>query len=199
MKCLLGLICFLIGMPVSAWAHRVIVFAWPQAGQVHVEAKFSGGRPAIQAAVDVFDENGTKRLSGKTDDAGTFTFAQPSQGGLKIVVNAGTGHRGEWLLSAADLGQPDLPAAAAVDQPATPTPPSEAPAPQLAASGDALERFAALLDRKLNPIQRELTHLRHPGPSLQDIFGGIGYILGLVGLATYLRYRQKLKLLDRDH
>jgi nickel transport protein len=46
------------------------------------------------------------------------------------------------------------------------------------------------LDRKLAPIMHRLVALDQ-GPSLSDIIGGIGYIIGLVGLAAYFNSRRK--------
>jgi hypothetical protein len=31
-----------------------------------------------------------------------------------------------------------------------------------------------------------LAQMHHSGPTLSDIFGGIGYILGLMGIAMYV-------------
>jgi nickel transport protein len=46
------------------------------------------------------------------------------------------------------------------------------------------------LDKKLAPILHRLGNLDQ-GPSLSDIIGGIGYIIGLVGLAAYFNARRK--------
>jgi nickel transport protein len=48
-----------------------------------------------------------------------------------------------------------------------------------------------VLDRKLKPITKMLTEAHHEGPTVRDIFGGIGYILGLVGIAAYVHSRKK--------
>ncbi len=200
MKWIIGWICLLAIMPVSAWAHRVVVFAWPEGDQIHVESKFSGGKPAQQAAVDVYDASDRKILSGQTDDQGRFTFTPPAGTGLNIVVNAGTGHQGQWRLSLEDMGQAPMPTTSVEPAPAAPQPraPAEqAPCPAL--DNDIEARLSTMLDRKLDPIKRDLAYLRRPEPSMRDIFSGIGYILGLVGLAAYLQYRQKLKQLGHDH
>ena len=48
-----------------------------------------------------------------------------------------------------------------------------------------------VLDRKLKPITRMLADLEQKGPSIKDIFAGIGYIFGLVGVAAYVHGRKK--------
>ena len=48
-----------------------------------------------------------------------------------------------------------------------------------------------VLDARLVPIKQALARQEDSAPRLQDIIGGIGWILGLLGLATYLRYRPR--------
>jgi len=49
----------------------------------------------------------------------------------------------------------------------------------------------ATLDRKLKPLMDRITVLSEDRISLSDILGGMGYIVGLVGLAAYVQYRRK--------
>ncbi|MGD8267671.1 MAG: hypothetical protein PVF55_05850, partial [Desulfobacterales bacterium] len=46
------------------------------------------------------------------------------------------------------------------------------------------------LEKKLAPIRRQLAQLAQR-PSLHDIIGGLGYIMGLVGLGAYMQSRRK--------
>ena len=48
----------------------------------------------------------------------------------------------------------------------------------------------AALDKKLAPILHRLGNVEQ-GPTLSDIIGGIGYIIGLVGLGAYIHSRRK--------
>jgi nickel transport protein len=47
------------------------------------------------------------------------------------------------------------------------------------------------LDKRLKPVMKILVESRENHPTFRDIFGGIGYILGLVGVAAYFNYRRK--------
>jgi len=58
----------------AALAHKVNVFAWIEGDTVHTESKFSGGRRAKGATVEVYDAADLLLLSGKTDDRGCFSF-----------------------------------------------------------------------------------------------------------------------------
>ena len=45
------------------------------------------------------------------------------------------------------------------------------------------------LEQKLAPVRRMLSEQTQKGPGLQEIIGGLGWILGLVGLAAWLKRR----------
>ncbi len=135
---------------------------------------------------------------------------------LSISVEAGEGHRNAWTVSASELQAlgPSLAAPAAPDErptvpdeaphdttPATParvgqapnTLPGPAPDAQAYPGLNAQELEALLgkmLDARLAPINRTLAQLQERGPELRDIIGGIGWILGLLGLAAYCRTRR---------
>jgi nickel transport protein len=65
-------------------------------------------------------------------------------------------------------------------------------APATAIKPNELEAIIeTVLDRKLKPITRMLADIRQDTPSVGDIFAGIGYILGLVGIAAYVQSRKK--------
>ena len=60
--------------------------------------------------------------------------------------------------------------------------------PQLPAGFDkALER---VLDRKLAPISRALAEMQEQKVRPTDVLGGLGYIIGLVGVAAYVKARR---------
>ena len=187
----------------SAAAHRVNVFAWVQGDTIYVEAKFAGGKKVKAGKIVVLDPGGIELLSGLTNDQGEFSFKVPQQTDLKIVLNAGQGHRGEWTVRADEII--DLPAEK-VKQAGTETgAPStqketvpetsadkETAAPDACISPNELETIIeSVLDEKLKPIHRLLSEIRQEGPTVKDIFAGIGYILGLVGIAAYVHSRKK--------
>jgi hypothetical protein len=90
----------------SVHAHRVNLFAWIEGDTVYVESKFSGGRGVIAGKIIVSDSEGTELLSGTTDENGEFSFKVPKKTDLKIVLEAGTGHRTEWTIAADEIEMP---------------------------------------------------------------------------------------------
>jgi nickel transport protein len=73
--------------------------------------------------------------------------------------------------------------AAKADAPAA-IEPSAAAASLPAGIDKALEKA---LDKKLAPIMRTLAEMQEQKVRLTDVLGGIGYIIGLVGMAAYFK------------
>jgi nickel transport protein len=90
----------------SVDAHRVNVFAWVEGDTVYVESKFSGGKRVNAGKITVSDAEGTELLTGLTDENGVFSFKVPKKTDLKIVLEAGTGHKGEWTVAAGEIQRP---------------------------------------------------------------------------------------------
>jgi nickel transport protein len=177
--------------PGPAQAHRVSVFAWVEGETVHTESKFSGGKPVNGGEILVFDLEGNQLLSGKTDARGGFSFAIPKRTGMRIVIQAGMGHRGEWTIPAGEVA-PDGPK----PEPSTARQPlAGATAPPTAAPDVSLDevRLAVeeALDQRLGPVLKMLAERQDSGPTLRDVLGGLGYVLGLMGLAAYIHFRRR--------
>ncbi len=103
---LLWVICFLFLRIEPADAHRVVVFARVEGDTVYVESKFSGGKRVKAGKIIVTDPQGNELLSGTTDENGEFSFKVPKKSELRIVLMAGTGHRGEWTIAAGEIEMP---------------------------------------------------------------------------------------------
>ncbi|MBW1923109.1 MAG: hypothetical protein JRJ35_06510 [Deltaproteobacteria bacterium] len=183
------------GVP-AALAHRVNVFAWVQGKRVHVQAAFSGGKKVRNGTVRVYDSKGALVTEGTTNVKGEFSFGLRHKEPLRVVVLAGAGHRGEWTLSREELSEePETPASHSPGGASTDTSPVPGKSsPEAVLSREEL-RLAVekALDRKLKPFYTLLADSLNRRPSVPEILGGIGYIIGLVGLATYLRYRKEGK------
>lgn len=182
---------FFVLPPGPAQAHRVTVFAWVEGETVHTESKFSGGKPVKEGEVLVYDLEGNQLLSGKTDAQGDFSFPIPKRTGMRIVIQAGMGHRGEWTIPAGEVAPDGL----KPEPPAARESPSGAAAPATAAPnvGPDQVRLAVeeALDQRLGPVLKMLVERQDGGPTLRDVLGGVGYILGLMGLAAYIHFRRK--------
>jgi nickel transport protein len=190
-----ALCCLLTLAP--AHAHKVTVFAWAEGDRVFTESKFSGGKMVKDGKVEVFDSSGSLLLEGRTDDNGTFAFKAPVIADLKIVLTAGMGHRNSWLLSAAELGkgEPAGDAIAAFSAEAAGVDQRDEMGPPSAEAGLTAREIEAIvarqLEEKITPLARMVAASQEKGPTIGEILGGLGYILGLVGLGAYVRYRKE--------
>jgi nickel transport protein len=188
-------------IPATAFAHKVSLFAWVEGDTVYTQSSFFGGNKIQNGTIEVFDASGKRLIQGKTNDDGEFSFSAPEKAAMRIVVSAGMGHQAAWNLKAADfesIGE-DAPSPEPASPLATPRnhppassgktqpPPLEPPA---LSADDIRAIVEKTLDKKLVPVLKMLSESRER-TSMGDILGGIGYIIGLVGLAAYVSGRKK--------
>jgi len=168
-----------------ALAHKVTIFAWVEGDSVFIESKFVGGRKATGAQVLVFDREGNQLLEGKTNNKGEFSFKIPKLTDLRIVLNAGMGHKAEWRIPESEIKE----AGGVSEEKRT------GKSPQLIDAALSKQEIKELieesLDRKLRPIMKMMAESKSEGPSITEILGGIGYIFGILGVALYFRNRGK--------
>ena len=165
-------------------AHKVMIFGWVEGDSVFSEAKFSGGKKAMNAGVKVFDKGGKQLLNGKTDDKGRFSFKIPKLTHLRIVLNAGMGHSAEWSIPESELRESCGNLSSKTNEPSKPI--------NSALSKEEIKGLIEeTLDRKLRPIIKIITESQSKGPSFTEIIGGIGYVFGLMGLVIYFRNKRK--------
>ena len=175
-------------------AHKVNIFAYVEGDSVYTESYFNDGRKAVGSKVVVYDKAGTQLLEGTTDEEGLFAFKIPKMEDLKIVLQASMGHRNEYELSRSELGGKEA-------TPESPEAAGTAVGTSVRAEGGTviqidMDRIAQLIDRSLErrlaPVVAAMTRIQRAQekPGFRDVIGGIGYLVGLAGLAMYLRGRK---------
>jgi nickel transport protein len=87
----------------AAWAHKVNIFAYVDAGTVYTESYFPDGRPVINGIIEVTTEKGTIVVEGKTDDLGMFFFPLTKKQSLTITIKASMGHTSSFILEQSDM------------------------------------------------------------------------------------------------
>jgi len=197
---LLFIIVLIPAMCLPSLAHKIRIFAWQDGASIVTESKFSKGRPAQNATVSVFAiETGENLLSGTTDTKGFFSFPIPKTDTkeLKIIVDGGDGHKNSWnyaLENSESLTDNSVPSSmvetnSSSQLPKKPTYEKDIEKNILPAitPSELTRIIETTLDKQLAPIRRTLAENSEKGPSLQDILGGIGYILGLAGIAAYMQ------------
>lgn len=181
----------IIMMDVSVFAHKVNIFAYVEGEKIYTESYFNDGKKCIDSKIEVFDNRGNKLLEGLTDKEGEFSFEVPSENGnLKIVLTASMGHRAEYSISADEIrGSVGL-IKEENEEPVSIVFPETS-------SVDLKEIQSIIedtLDEKLKPIMREIIEIKKSQEdriSPTEIIGGIGYIIGIFGIAAYFLSRKR--------
>lgn len=165
----------------DASAHKVLLNAWGEGRTLAAEIGFSDGSPGAGAEITVADAaTGETLLRGVADGAGFFEAELPGEAlerghDLRVVGNAGAGHRAETLVPASEF---------AGVAPAAPTG---------LAPGELEALVRAAVREELRPLRRELEAQSGGGPELGTVLGGIGYIFGLAGVAALADNRRRRK------
>ncbi len=189
----------------EALAHKVSVFAYVEGDEIVVEGFFGGKSKCRECQVAILDATGKKLVETKTDSTGTARIKISDlgsfEGRLNVSLVAGEGHIAQYPLDPADLPGTD---SKAVDSGTGSKPPAQASAPQpvpAAAERPAVaQELAGALDKslekrldpivkKLGKLERMLLEMQDQGPTVKDIVGGIGWILGIVGIAAFFLSR----------
>ncbi len=186
---------------ISGWAHKVNVFAYVEGDMIVVEGYFSGNVKAQNSVVEVLDSEGKKILEGKTDEKGICRFKLadllPINGDIKIVLEGGMGHKADFTLNQADL--PVSTQKTAAPQPNAQKTLTAAPALVAVQPSGPVQDSALMkkivedaVDEKIQPLvkmlgnqQKMLMEQKDKGPTITEIVGGIGWILGIVGVAGF--------------
>jgi nickel transport protein len=187
-------------------AHAVYVFAWAEVDQVCSESYFSQKSRVKKGTVSLKGQDGTVYSSGQTDDSGNACLPLPPvREDMIVTVEAGEGHRGEFLLQAQSLpdslpiqaaasleGADGLSQAAALQADG----PNPADSPGILPDSEALRVLVREeLKAQLSPINRALAQSQEgKSPGLREIIGGLGWLAGIAGLLLWLGAKNKKKL-----
>jgi nickel transport protein len=184
---LLVLISGSLALPLPCLAHALKIFATAEGQTINGSVYFRRGAPLADIQVHAYDPDGKLLLTASTDTGGRFTMEASRHRELRLVAKTLEGHRAEFI----------LPVAQPAPAPETGNLPEEIsregrPALRMSPDEEALtlvvERAVA---RQLLPLQEQLDRY---GQRLrfQDIVAGLGYILGIAGVALYWAARKQL-------
>jgi nickel transport protein len=184
----------IIMINISAFAHKVNIFAYVEGDKVYTESYFSDGKKCVESKIEVFDNQGDKLLEGLTDKEGMFSFKISPEdiidGNLKLVLTASMGHRAEYIIRADELGDIKGIIEEKIEEPVSLISPETS-------SVDLKEIQSIIEDtlgEKLKPIIREIREIKKSQEdriSPTEIIGGIGYIIGIFGIVAYFLSRKR--------
>ncbi|UCD31062.1 MAG: hypothetical protein JSV38_09595 [Desulfobacterales bacterium] len=187
----------------QALAHKATIFAWEEGDTIYTQSKLSGGKPVKGGEIIVLDSEGVLFLKGKTDDNGMISFTIPKKTGIKIVLKAAMGHQAEWSILPKEMNGSGPESHTLETIQIAPVKKSKGSKDKdahkkasqrtdVGLSRDDIQNIIdEALEKKLAPVLDKMATTHNKGPGLTEIIGGIGYIIGLVGVALVLANRRK--------
>ncbi|MGQ9464595.1 MAG: hypothetical protein ACUVQ4_02670 [bacterium] len=181
------------------FGHKINIFATVEADKIYTQSYASDGGKIRDGLIEVYDEAGNKLLSGKTDSLGEFSFPIPKRENLKIVLYGGMGHRAETHISVEDLPEMITKSPAKNEEEKMILPEKKTKDKTLPQSPEIVATDTTILKQvieeelrvHLQPIIRLLAEEKKESITFNEIIGGIGYIIGIVGIAMYFLSRKK--------
>lgn len=180
----LGALGFLL-LPMWAAAHGLQVAAFADGARIEGSVYEPGGRPVSDARVTVRARDGRLLAELESDARGRFVYRATGDADLLIRAETLDGHAAEWTVTADEMaGIESGPEAVGGSLHGTESARGEGlePSPELET---LVERAVA---RQVRPLREQLIAYEDR-VRLRDLLGGIGYILGLAGLALWWRSR----------
>jgi nickel transport protein len=193
MRALVFLIALAAALSVAgseALAHKMKLFATAEGAVVSGRVYFSPGGQALDAQVTATTPDGATVFVGRTDQQGAFRFEVQRRVDHRLTADGGDGHEASFTIKAAELPA-SLPADSTSSNASAPPPtPSSNPPPAIAAvaipaappSADLAALIEQSVARQVRPLREQLDTYQET-LRWHDVLGGIGYIIGLAGLA----------------
>ena len=174
----------------AAQAHRLNLFAYADGTQIVGSAYFSGGGAPDGAIVTAYAPDGTMQGQTATDAEGAFALEAAARVDHRITVETVDGHAAAFVVAAAELPAslpaPDGAAVTTLADQAAPAAADPATEPVAAVGATDLEALVEQsVRRQIQPLREDLAALS-TRVRLQDILGGIGYIVGMFGFVAYI-------------
>lgn len=163
----------------TADAHRMDLTVRVVGGTIEGKAAYHGGRPAAGASVELRLASGEVLATAVAGEDGRFSVPVSGRAALEVFVHTADGHAARTRLAAEAL-----PSGLAEDVAA------EAPQIQEELARRVAHLVVGEVSRQLVPISDGLADLERR-VAVRDVLGGIGYLLGLAGIAAYLLARRR--------
>lgn len=186
----------------TAEAHRLKLFVDVTGGTIAGYGFFVGGGRPQGAAVHVRDDAGRDLATLTTDRDGRFSWAPPRPGDYVVTLDAGDGHFVDQRILpdrfappiAASATPPAAPPAAPPIETSSAAPMARSAPPSALDPRGLADLVEASVDRALARRLEPLFEAQVAAEGrlrLEDIVGGIGMIVGLVGMAAWGSARRR--------
>ncbi|MFP4173377.1 MAG: hypothetical protein ACLFV4_10745 [Candidatus Hydrogenedentota bacterium] len=171
-----------------AEAHALRVFATVDGDQITGYAYWVGGERLSEATVRVLDADGELLGEAQTDAEGEFHYHPEARQDHVLEIALPDGHRGTFTVAAAELPG-TLPPGPDEENAAQDDEETDAGEAETAAAMDEDALRPLLQDTVSQPIRqlREDLDALSEQRRVQDILGGMGYIVGVFGIMAFAR------------
>lgn len=175
-----------------AEAHKLRIFAFAESGEIRGTVFFGGNVKARGARVIAIGPDDRILAETNSDEDGTFAIPVVERVDHRIVADARDGHRAEAWVRASELPAGLRALGAARARPAEAAAPSAGSvSPTATPSVAEVERIVeAAVARQVAPLRADIESYEDQ-VRWRDVAGGLGYILGVTGLALSLVARRR--------
>ena len=204
---LLSMACWALS-PGKATAHTLYLFASGEGKSIKGQVFLPGGTGVPDAEISLTTPDGKIVAKTKSDAEGKFTLDAPFRSDFKVVAITADGHQAQWNVSAAELaelpgppssasGKPEGNSSDVADHSPPTTPVSSGSHSQQESPATGIAAPLADLRSEMNTLKAQLVKLREEWQEfrattqLRDVLGGLGYILGITGIAFYILARKR--------
>jgi nickel transport protein len=193
-----GLVLAVLSMASGAEAHKLLLSYWFSDGEIVGEVGLSNGTFASQAPIEISDADGQVITTIISGEDGLFRYRPTEVAELRFYTDLGGGHIARFKVTQEEIetgGQSGRADDNGLQSKSLSMDTSGLTLEQrraLPASPGGSDQAAikALIRQELTPLRREIVALREKS-SFQSILGGIGYIVGLFGLAMFWMARKQ--------
>jgi len=204
----------------NSFAHNVNIFAWVEGKTVYTESYYPDGKMVSGGEIEVYNSEGKLLLKGNTDEHGIFSFEPGEVGDIRIVLSAGMGHRAEITLQGIkgepqgmkindkkksegenEVLQKELVTYSPHKQSEIKNIKEKETVPDIKETeksfittglteSEIRKIIREELSEQLSPVARNIAKLQENKPGFNEVLGGIGYIVGLMGIVMYFKSRK---------
>ncbi len=169
--------------------HNIRIFAEIEGREISGYVYLSDGKRMPDVSVRVFTSDGELILQKRTNEDGAFQFAVDQRRDLTLVAETEDGHRAEWSVSTNEI-----PGFLEV-RPGG----HEGDSNRTSANDPRSENLELrmIIREELKPLEAQLNRSNEEFERFRDeiqwrdVLGGIGYLVGIAGIACCLRARKK--------
>jgi nickel transport protein len=173
----------------TLFAHRVNIFAYIEGHKIYTESYSSDGKPVVSGKIEIYNEMDELIHSGNTDEQGKYAFTIPLRTNLRIVLDAGMGHRAETAIKKNEIPELTKSTNKATKEQYN-LDKTQGRDREISEREVIREIVDQVYEEKIEYLITRLNQRSHP-IEFRDILGGLGYIFGLAGIILYFKRKKK--------